>query len=217
MSSLNNLKLTYFNYNRTGGFGENIKLLLEDQQIPHEYVQVERTPETWDTTFKQELTASDLPFDCLPFIETQDGKRFFSSTAILRFLAKKLGMLDGLSDEDEEFLDAIQDLLKDWYIMFAVHIVGSIALPEKKVEFLRTTLPSQVARFERLLGVHGGPYILGSKISHVDYFLFHTVDDQRPIIGDLKAYPRIAKFLETFEERPNIKKYLATLPPKQIS
>ena len=60
-------------------------------EVKHQYIQIERKPETWDNSFKEELIASDKPFDCLPLLETEDGKRYFCSGPILRFLAKKLG------------------------------------------------------------------------------------------------------------------------------
>jgi glutathione S-transferase len=41
--------------------------------------------------------------------------------------------------------------------------------------------------------------------------VYHMIvdDSARNLLGDA---PNLTKFVETFEDRPNIKKYLATLP-----
>ncbi|KAG2219079.1 hypothetical protein INT45_000362 [Circinella minor] len=231
---LDNVKLYYFNYNRTGGLGESIKLLLEDFEIKHKYIQVERNPEAWDNSFREELIASDKPFDCLPLLETKDGKRYFCSGPILRFLAKKLGMFDGLSDEDIQFLDATENLNFDWYISLALHVARPIVTDENRKNYIESGYRKHAVRLDRLYGIHDGPYILGSKvcvifylsfyrvsgnntggydISYTDYVVYHTLDDHRPIL-DIKDFPKLSKLVEAFEKRPNIKKYLASLPHK---
>ncbi|KAI7849567.1 hypothetical protein BDC45DRAFT_593527 [Circinella umbellata] len=212
---LDNVKLYYFNYNRsktTGGLGEPIKLLLEDFEIKHEYIQVERNPEAWDNSFREELIASDKPFDCLPLLETKDGKRYFCSGPILRFLAKKLGMLNGLNDEDIQFLDATENLNFDWYISLALHVARPVSYESRK-NYIESGCRKHAARLDRLYGIHDGPYILGSKISYTDYVVYHSLDDHRPIL-DIKDFPKLSKLVEAFEKRPNIKKYLASLPHK---
>ncbi|KAI9248008.1 glutathione S-transferase [Phascolomyces articulosus] len=216
-SELDDVKLYYFDYSRTGGLGEPIKMLLEDFEVKHEYIQLQRNEEEWDNDMKKKLVAcKEKPFNSLPLLETKDGKRFFCSGPILRFIAKKIGMLDDLNDEEIQLIDAVQDVSYDWYGSFAFHVVRPIVFPENQKEYLDTLAPGHASRIDRLYTIHDGPYILGSKISYADYMVYHTIDDHRPILGDFKTYPNLTKFIQAFEERPIMKTYLASLPKKEF-
>jgi hypothetical protein len=50
------------------------------------------------------------------------------------------------------------------------------------------------------------------KITYPDFLVYHMIDDDLAR-NRLADYPNLAKFAETFEQRPNIKNYLTTLPP----
>ncbi|KAI9264908.1 hypothetical protein BDA99DRAFT_507220 [Phascolomyces articulosus] len=213
-AELDNVKLYYFNYNLTDGVGEPIKLLLEDSQVRHQYIQIERTPDTWDNSFREELIASDKPYDCLPFIETQDGERYFCSGPILRFLSKKLGLLDGLSDKDVQFLDSVENLAFDFYISLAEHTVRPIVTEENRKKYITLGCRRHAARMERLYSIHDGPYALGSKVSYPDYVVYHTLYELRPILDVNKEFPNLAKLVDAIEKRPNIKEYIASRPQK---
>lgn len=49
------------------------------------------------------------------------------------------------------------------------------------------------------------------KISYADFLIYHLLDDDLAL-DRLTDSPNLIKFVESFEQRPNIKKYLATLP-----
>jgi glutathione S-transferase len=44
-----------------------------------------------------------------------------------------------------------------------------------------------------------------------DFMVYHLIDDDSAR-NKLANYPNLAKFVKAFEQRPNIKKYLASLP-----
>lgn len=48
------------------------------------------------------------------------------------------------------------------------------------------------------------------QITYVDFLVYHLIDDDDARTR-LDEYPNLKLFAETFEERPNINKYLASL------
>ncbi|KAI8148197.1 hypothetical protein BJV82DRAFT_663579 [Fennellomyces sp. T-0311] len=77
-------------------------------------------------------------------------------------------------------------------------------------EYFRDYAPKNFARFERLYSAKEAPYLLGSEITYVDFIVYHTLEEQRRT-KDLKEFPALAAFVEGFEARSNISKYLASL------
>lgn len=85
--------------------------------------------------------------------------------------------------------------------------------------------------FESVYAERDGPYILGQEVIHLncpkvkakgfsflfffqitytDFLIYHLIDDEEQT-KKLDGYPNLNKFVRAFEERSNIKKYLATL------
>ncbi|KAI9495008.1 glutathione S-transferase [Zychaea mexicana] len=205
--SLEKYKLVYFNFG-TRGRGESVKLLLEDAGVPHEYELIDR--DAWEPV-KQKLIDEGHPCACVPYLEA-DGKKYFASTAILRFLSKKFGKYRGSNDDEEQFVDACADFVDDWYY---AHLRKWLNPTDEvlKEDYEKNQAPKHFARFERIYGANQGPYILGSEISYADFMVFHTIDDQWRT-QKLKEYPNLAKFIEAFSARPNMTKYLTVAPPK---
>lgn len=71
------------------GLGGPIRLLLEDAQVPYEWIHID-VAQTWPKT-KQSWIDSGYPFDCAPMIKLEDGKQYSGAQPILRFLSKSLG------------------------------------------------------------------------------------------------------------------------------
>ncbi|KAI9253400.1 glutathione S-transferase [Phascolomyces articulosus] len=205
--SLSNVKLVYFNFG-TMGRAESIKLLLEDAAIPHQFERVDRDTE-WEGA-KEKLIAEGYPCGCVPYIEL-DGKKYFGSTPILRFLSKKLNKYRGSNDDEEQYVDACSDLADDFYFSYLKCLLGPTE--ENLKEYSETQAPKHYSRFERIYGTNEGPFILGSEISYADFMVYHTIDDQKRT-QDLKGFPNLAKFIEAFSARENIAKYFTVNPPK---
>ncbi|KAG1139350.1 hypothetical protein G6F38_009894 [Rhizopus arrhizus] len=68
-----------------------------------------------------------------------------------------------------------------------------------------------------MLSLNKGPYVLGEKITYVDFFIYHILDDDIKTIVDIEAeahidaetYPHVATFIEAFKNRPNLKGSIA--------
>lgn len=53
--------------------------------------------------------------------------------------------------------------------------------------------------------------MLGQEVTYADMMVYHMIDDESAK-DNLNDYPNLQKMVNAFEDRPNIKKYLASLP-----
>lgn len=83
------------------GLGGPIRLLLEDAQVPYEWIHID-VAQTWPKT-KQSWIDSGYPFDCAPMIKLEDGKQYSGAQPILRFLSKSLGKKYTLSTQHQRY------------------------------------------------------------------------------------------------------------------
>ncbi|CAO0796550.1 unnamed protein product [Mucor circinelloides] len=185
--------------------GENVKLLLEDAGLDHEYIRVKH--EEWPA-LKQKLQAEGLHSATLPFIET-NGQKFVKAPAIMRYISTKLGgKYHGSTPEENQLLDVVAELNDVWFEHLKNSFFGS---EEMKVKYANETLPAQISLFEKYYSDREGPYLLGEKLTYADILVYHMIDDggaRSKLDGDA---PHLLKFVEAFEERPNLKKYFASL------
>ncbi|KAI9258866.1 class gamma glutathione S-transferase 2 [Phascolomyces articulosus] len=207
MVNLSHVKLTYFDIG-TRGFGEPIKLLLQDSGVSHEYIRV-KNDDNWPKK-KIALIEEDLYFGTLPYVELE-GKPYGASTPLLRYLSKKLGKYQGADDEKEHLVDTSADFCLDWRRDTNKAFFNPNDASIKK-NYIEKDIPKHYGRFDRVYGLNEGPYILGQEISYADFMVYHNlVNDGRTKQG-LDQYPNLAKFVEALEERPNLKEYITTLP-----
>lgn len=97
----------------TLALGENIKLLLEDAAVDHEYVRL-ALDETWDNK-KVRLIEEGLYSGTLPYIEI-GGKKFGKTIPIMRYISVKLGnKYHGTNDEENQLSDCVADITNDWF------------------------------------------------------------------------------------------------------
>ncbi|KAI8150065.1 hypothetical protein BJV82DRAFT_528810 [Fennellomyces sp. T-0311] len=204
------LELYYLNLNRIFGFGEPIKLLLEDAQVPHEYHQI-----NWEEMceFKPKLIESGNPFGTVPVVDFGDGQFHGSSVPLMRLLCKKLGKYGANNDQDEYFLDCAADFSTDWHLT-AGKTLFSRDDPANRENYLNNSAEKHYSRFNRVYGLRGGPYILGNEITYVDFLVYHIIDsDARNGCGQLlEKYSHLSHLVETFKQRPNLKDYILSIP-----
>ncbi|KAI9495911.1 hypothetical protein BDB00DRAFT_810921 [Zychaea mexicana] len=203
MVDLSHVKLHYFDFGNVPtdcGRGENIKLLLEDAGISHEYIL--HKWQDWPKV-RDEWIASGYTAGSLPVIETADGKRYSCTTPIARLLSRQLGKYYGKNIDDEHLVDSVADLAQDWYYRFAF---DSWLRPDNREKHLQEDVPFHLQRLERYYELRDGPYVLGSEISFADFQTYHMITDEKLKPKDLP--PRLAALVRTIEERPNIAKYM---------
>uniref|UniRef100_A0A914WRX0 Glutathione S-transferase n=1 Tax=Plectus sambesii TaxID=2011161 RepID=A0A914WRX0_9BILA len=189
-------KLTYF---PVRGLGEQIRLLLNDQGIPFEDFQFDRND--WPK-IKPTMQFGQTP--CLNDGDTQ----IVQSGAIMRHLARKHNLY-GENDCERTYLDMFYEGIKDLHSKYVQLIY--VEYEEKKDDFVKNTLPEELAKFEKLLKSKkdGKGFILGDKISFVDYTLFEELDIVQLLDANcLNAFPALKAYHERMHSRSSLQDYL---------
>ncbi|GGB01625.1 glutathione S-transferase [Brucella endophytica] len=206
------------------GRGEFIRLALEEADAS--YVDIAREP--GGTAAMMEIMESrDEPY--IPFAPPflRDGDVIVSQVAnILQYLGPKLG----LSPEDAKlryFAHGLQLTITDF--LAEIHnthhpIAVSLYYEDQKdaakaysASFLKERLPKFLGYFERVAqqNPHGSKHIIGNRLSYVDLSLFQVIEGlryafPRAMKNYAAKYPALAAIHDAVEERPNIKRYLAS-------
>ncbi|KAI9264263.1 glutathione S-transferase [Phascolomyces articulosus] len=188
----------FIDFPKDCGRGENIKLLLEDAGVPHEYC---LHPFSDWPKIRDEWIHNGYLTGTLPALETKDGKKYFHTVPILCFLSKQLGKYYGKNAYEEHIVDVVADTTNDFYDSF---VQNNYLQPENRENHLKNDVPTHIDRLERFYGVNSGPYLLGFEISFADFQVYHVIRDEQ--LTELP--PHLTILVNTFEERPNIKKYL---------
>ncbi|TKR96139.1 hypothetical protein L596_010202 [Steinernema carpocapsae] len=194
-------ELIYFNVR---GYGEAIRLLFADQG--KELAETRYPVDNWDEWSKAK---DSFPFGQVPCL-VEDGKRIVQFGTIMRHLSRAFS-LNGDSEDDETYADMFFEGLRDAHKKWAEFIYGDFDDPETRATFFGTTLPTAVGQLQKLFATRekGQQFVLGKKISYVDYYLFEVMDvflNLDPTTLD--NFPLFKVFHERFGERPNLKRYL---------
>ncbi|GAA5815683.1 hypothetical protein MFLAVUS_009196 [Mucor flavus] len=185
------ITLYYFliDNNVTLARGENVKLLLEDAGLEHEYVRLGRG-EDWNVR-KAQIIEDGLYSGTLPYIEV-GGKKFGRTVPIMRYISVKLGnKYHGANDEENQLLDSVADITDDWFESARKAFWGS---DEAKAKHCKDATPKFLDIFERYCSAQEGPYILGEKISYSDFLVYHLLDDDK-VLNRLAEYPNLHKLV----------------------
>lgn len=155
----------------------------------------------------------DLDFPNLPYLIDGDTK-LTQSVTILRHLGRKFKMVpetDAEKDRNDllemQLLDWRNDLVKLWY------------LPKDKYEEERVAheqaVKEKMVRLSKFLG--SGPYVLGDKLTYVDFMLYEFLDIQRRFVrGLLEPHENLKNLISKIEALPEVKEYLESDEYKKI-
>lgn len=160
---------------------------------------------------------------------------------ILRYLARELGQYDGVTSADKYLVDAVADVYIDWRVSVdAFEILSCVPiltltkynwvtqLKAVTEEFTNKFLPWYYRVITKYYAERDGPYLLGDKITYVDFAVYQSLDnDERiganPVRGPLfnaelsflltvRLQPKLSgpllKLKEAIEARPKIAAYL---------
>ncbi|KAI9247695.1 hypothetical protein BDA99DRAFT_565066 [Phascolomyces articulosus] len=203
MVDISHIKLYYFDFENVPtdcGRGENIKLLLEDVGIPHDYILYKW--KDWPK-MRDEWIANGYTAGSLPVIETADGKRYSCTTPIIRLLSKQLGKYYGKNLDEEHLVDTVASFSNDWYDKF---VQRSWLRPDLREDHLKEDVPFHLQRLDRYYALNDGPYVLGSEVSFGDFQVYHMITDEKLKLTDLP--PHLITLVKAIQERPNLKNYL---------
>ncbi|KAI7850044.1 glutathione S-transferase [Circinella umbellata] len=203
MTVLTNLKYYYLNLG-TQGRGEPARLLLHDANVSFEDNRLE-FPE-W-MALKSELS-KDYPVAALPLLKTGDGEYHGLSGPLMRFLGHELGY-DAATKKEAHFIDQIADLSSDWL----QDCIRLFFQPDQRDFHNKVFKPNHLGRMESMYGYYAdGPYALGKQITYAD-FMVYSVLRQDNLVKDLnEENPNLFKFVQAFEDRKNLKEYIASFP-----
>ncbi|KAI7901443.1 glutathione S-transferase [Cokeromyces recurvatus] len=212
MSEFEGCKLYYFEPllgHPTYGRAEPIRLLLEDAGLKYEYIRI--AFKDWPKT-KENLIDNGSRAPTLPYITTKNGKLYNTMVASMRAIAKTLGSEKKYYPEDAEdqyLADVYCDLSLDWMNkLLSVKLFGQDEAAKK--DYMDQYAPKQLANWNNILNDKNGPYLLGDEISYSDFFLYNMLENEGFVDNlDAEKYPHLVTFIETFKNRPNLKKYLA--------
>ncbi|XP_073251979.1 glutathione S-transferase-like [Porites lutea] len=121
--------------------------------------------------WRKEKESGRPPLGQMPFLVTPEGKILAQSGAIMKYIWKKAG-LSPSDSFDEAVADMIHDGASDLRdLWLRTHFEKDEAAKETKMkEFLETTLPARLEKYEALLKSkdEGKGFFLGAKLSYAD-------------------------------------------------
>ncbi|KAL4784374.1 hypothetical protein BJX76DRAFT_221107 [Aspergillus varians] len=183
------------------GRGEVLNLFLKDAGIDSKdvrYAYDETWPETSEKLVQQGLTRTGL----LPALE-YNGSTYTQHIPTLRYLARELNAYDGETSQEKYIVDAVADIYIDWRSQWVASLSG--ATPEYK----NTVVPKYYNLVGQYYADRAGPYLLGEKITYVDFAVYQSIDNERRTGSLPETLPEsLVKLQEAIEARPNIAEYI---------
>lgn len=190
------------------GRGEYVRLLLEDAGIPYQYIRIP-IPE-WESGYKAKMIEEGIRSPTLPYI-TVNGQYYGKTFPLNRFIARTLGQYEGKTEADRHLVDSCADIINDWIVKWA-HCTFHAYNEEEFQQYKEKYVIKQYKVWNDILSDRPqGRYILGEEISYADLALYHILEeDNEEMVFKSDKYPHIVALIEAIQNRPNIKKYLAT-------
>ncbi|KAI8092645.1 class gamma glutathione S-transferase [Halteromyces radiatus] len=187
----------------TSALGENLNLLLKDSGIEYTYLRHKR--DEW-APIKEDISKK-VNHPTMPFIEL-DGKVYNKTVPTMRYLCKKLGKYLPANDDDLYTVEVVADVVRDHY--GTTMPVFRCEDEEKLKEHFERDTTKYLNAYESIYQHKEGPYILGEEITYADFLVYHVIQDDNAL-KHVQGYPHVAKFVETFSQRPNLAEYIASL------
>ncbi|KAL4910385.1 hypothetical protein BDW74DRAFT_51506 [Aspergillus multicolor] len=184
------------------GRGEVLNLFLKDASIS-----AKDTRYPWDESWpakSAELTQQGLTrTGLLPALE-YEGKIYTQHIPTLRYLARELGAYDGETSFEKYIVDAVADVYIDWRSQWVAALKGA------SDEYKNKVVPDYYKVVGGYYAERGGPYLLGNRITYVDFAVYQSIDNERRTGTLPESLPEsLVKLQEAIEARPNIKDYIA--------
>ena len=206
MSRQPKLELIYFNLR---ALAEPSQMMLHYAGLKYTYIMA------WDYYGKPWSEAKpDVPFGQLPVLVVNDRAHIWQSGAIVRYLARLMGLLpkdDVLAAQVDSIFEQSQELFDP------LNPTVNVKTGEEHMKFktmILRNLPVILNNFARQLDLNEeGDYFFGSKPYYCDFSVYHHFSLasilQRDILND---FPSILNFMEAVEKLPGVNQYLASRP-----
>ncbi|XP_022173689.1 glutathione S-transferase-like [Myzus persicae] len=195
-------KLTYFNF---PALAEPIRFLLSYLKIEFEDVRFER--EEWPSIKPK------MPFLQVPILEI-DGKILNQTSAICRYLSKKVG-LAGSDDWESLLIDIAVDNFTDFRkaIALAAFDPNEESKAKKFETLINETIPFYMNKFENIVGENDG-YFVNGKLSWADLYFVAIIDFLGYLakVNLLEGRTKLQELKKNVSEIPEIKSWIIKRP-----
>ncbi|XP_029826122.2 glutathione S-transferase [Ixodes scapularis] len=157
------------------------------------------------TEWEADKFSLGLKFPNLPYYIDGDLK-LTQSLAIMRYLSRKHD-LAGRTEEEVTQLDLLEQQSLDLFMKLA-RTAFEPNLEEARKNY-EASLNNELEPWAELL--HGRTWALGGRLTYVDFILYESLDWIRDFGPDtFQRFSTLLKYLNKFEELPNIKQYMAS-------
>ncbi|ODN04948.1 Glutathione S-transferase 3 [Orchesella cincta] len=222
-------RLTYFNMK---SLGEPSRWILEYTGTPYVDDRIPSDMIAWYTQRKAEFgsTVGQVP------VLHETGKRELSQSGVIsRYLASQNGLV-GDTPWDNARIDEVISLLFDLYDAWRKATVletDAARKTESMSGVIRPKFKIYYEKFSKILEEEKGDFVLGSKLTHADFWLAHftqfwgtplkgerptlppnflDLSDSDMLIGLVDEFPLLKKHMETVTSIPQIKDWLSRRP-----
>mmetsp|Transcript_17175 Transcript_17175/g.65560 ORF Transcript_17175/g.65560 Transcript_17175/m.65560 type:complete len:269 (-) Transcript_17175:101-907(-) len=154
-----------------------------------------------------------LDFPNLPYL-FDNGLKLTQSDAILRHLCRRIDeKLLGTTDEEQAKVDMLLGVSMDFRMTLVRVAYRNYHDDAVRAELQQQRIPSFLAKFERFAALHGGPHILGSRLTIADFVLYDLLDvSERMAPGVLSQYPSLKRLCLAFEDQEAIRTFIDEAP-----
>jgi len=150
----------------------------------------------------------------IPILYEEGKPELSQSHVISRYLAKQFGLV-GDNDWDDARVDEVISLVFDLYIYWRTNIIfeSDFERRAKNRTLVEARFEIYYAKFNRMLEESGGPYILGKKLTHGDFWLASYLniwddpfDGDGPVMAPIHKQPsQEDMFLKWSDKFPMLK------------
>jgi len=173
-------RLTYFDFK---GIAEPIRWIFHytgtpfiDHRIPWDFV-------AW---FKEEKQKYANTVGRLPVFYEEGKPELSQSHVISRYLAKQFGLV-GDNDWENARVDEVVSIVYDLVVYWRSNVIFEPDAERRKIQrpYVDTRFELCYGKWNAMLVESGGPYIVGKKLTHADFWLASTVSSwDNPMVGD---------------------------------
>ena len=147
----------------------------------------------------------DLPN--LPYLVDGDIK-ITQSLAIIRYLGRKFGLMPGDNVQDIVKCEMVEQEATDLHTAYLDLCLDVENFKEKAPAYLEN-LEKKLEVLDKYIGV--GPFVLGEKLTYVDFMVFEFVNRiQKFAVDQVAKAGNIIRLLDRFKELPQLQDYFSS-------
>lgn len=193
------------------GLAHSIRLLLKVSNA--NYKEIFYDEKAGEKTWFEVKPTLPLDFPNLPYL--YDGEiKATQSLAILRYLGRKFNLAPE-TEVEKVRSEVLEMQIIDWRTEGFVLWYSPKEKFEKDRQAYEESTKTRMVQLSKAFGP--GPYVLGDKLTYVDFLLYEYLDNQRRFIkGLLNPHDNLLAFVKAIEAIPQVKEYLESDEYKQI-